>query len=101
MADKCRDLGLTYEQAAHGIQTAVLHRMQLNHEPGTDLTGPASPKHLRVGVNIRAAEFGALAKLLIDKGVFTPAEIREEMRLALNDELARYEDDAPAGISYR
>jgi hypothetical protein len=40
----------------------------------------------------RAADACGLAKLLMDKGVFTEAEYIEYMRLAANEELARYTD---------
>jgi hypothetical protein len=48
-------------------------------------------KHLRVGVDMRAADARGLAELLIAKGVFTRDEYIEHMRLAANEELARYE----------
>lgn len=93
-----KDLGLTYEQALHGIQSAILQR--ISHD--TNMSGEwsklpdrntsfAGPKHLRVGVDTSKAEQGALAALLVRKGVITKEEYFEEMRLALNQELANYE----------
>lgn len=91
-----RDLGLTYEQAAHGIQTSVKFEMEQRGFPAT--TGGEvgaiinMMKHLRVGLDMRAADAGALAALLIQKGVFTQAEYLEMIRLMANEELARYSE---------
>jgi len=92
--EKWRDLGLTYEQAAHGMQTAVAFEIeqQRGDDPNTRST---SPKHLRVGINARAVDHAALAYILIRKGIITEAEYLEELRLAMNDELARYQDAHP------
>jgi hypothetical protein len=87
-----RDLGLTYEQAAHGVQSAI------QFEQGQDafyVNNPASAdkaKHLRVGLDMSKADMLGLALLLMDKGVFTQEEYVEYMRRAANEELARYEE---------
>jgi hypothetical protein len=106
-----RDLGLSYEQAAHGIQSAIRFEMSRNGLPeeGRDSIGTIVNmlKHLRVGVDTRASDAGGLATLLIKKGVFTMEEYLEHMRLAANDELARYQDhcrreyDLPDGADFR
>jgi hypothetical protein len=86
-----RDLGLNYMEAAHGIQSAVRFEMsQKDHPDG----GPTVDmlKNTRVGVDMRAAEQWGLVSLLIEKGVFTLDEYKERMRLAINEELARYEE---------
>lgn len=57
-----------YLAAAHAMQTGVAHQMQ---DPSVKET---QPKHLRVGVNSALVSSGALAKLLIQKGVITEAE---------------------------
>lgn len=93
---KLTDLGLTYEEAAHGVQTAIKHEMQLaemgrgdpanaDRHPGTE------PKHLRVGIDLRACDHAALASLMIEKGLITEAEYVERIRVFVNDELAGYE----------
>lgn len=82
-----KDLGLTYEQAAHGIQTAVGYEQHSEKRGGQDHI-----KHLRTGLDCRAADAMGLATLLIEKGIITQAEYLEHMRLAANTELARYED---------
>lgn len=87
-----RDLGLDYASALHGIQTAVLFEMESE--------GPEHPKHTRTGLNARAADASGLAALLISKGVFTADEYCEFMRLAMNEELARYQE-LHLGITFR
>lgn len=83
---KFRDLGLSYESALHGVQSATMHEQEnLQSDSG-------SPKHLRVGVNSAMSDLSALAQLLMDKGIFTEDEYIEMVRLAMNEELARHED---------
>jgi hypothetical protein len=53
-----------YMRAAHAMQSGVA--MKANYE-----RSETEPKHLRVGVNSAMVAQGALAKLLIDAGVFT------------------------------
>lgn len=92
-ADRPRDLGLTYEEALHGVQTAVRYEHERN-APGYD-----HAKHLRVGVNSAHVADAALASLLIARGVFTLEEYVEAQRLAMNEELALYEErHAPASF---
>lgn len=92
-----RDLGLTYEEAAHGVQSAIRYRLikSRGHYPSSESVMSddfASPKHLRVGIDLRASDAAGLARLLIDKGLFTEEEYVEYMRLAANEELAREQD---------
>jgi hypothetical protein len=81
-----RDLGLSYAAALHGIQSAVKFEVEHTVNRGT----LEHVKHLRVGIDARAADAQGLATLLIAKGVFTAEEYAEHMRLAANEELARY-----------
>lgn len=89
-----RDLGLTYEQALHAMQSAVA----FDHGRGGR---DGEPKHLRVGVTSAHVAVAALAKLLIDKGVITLDEIEEANRLAMNEEVAQYQDRAGPNITFR
>lgn len=89
--DKWTDLGLPYLDACHGVQTGVMYEMNKLDGSG----GGTSPKHLRTGINIRACEHSALAKLLIEKGLITEEEYLEAIRLAVNHEVARYEAANP------
>ncbi len=94
-APKMRDLGLTYEQAAHGVQTAIAFDM-------TQGSTASTPKHLRVGVDMSKADMMGLTMLLISKGVITLDEYTEHMRLAANEELAMREAACPIpGMTFR
>lgn len=90
---KPTDLGLSYEQAAHGIQTAIAYDM----ERGKKAT---EPKHMRTGIDLSKADMAGLIMLLIAKGVFTSEEYFEALRLAANTELAMRETEHP-GITFR
>lgn len=88
-----KDLGLTYTQAAHGVQSTLQSEI---------LQGPVKrihPKHMRVGIDMSKADMAGLAKLLMDKGVFTMEEYLEAIRLSANDELAR--DQERLGANFR
>jgi len=84
-----RDLGLSYEQALHGVQGAIKYEIE-----NSILERPmiSQMKHLRVGLDARAADMAGLVGLLIKKGLFTIEEYQESLRLAMNEELARYEE---------
>jgi hypothetical protein len=90
-----RDLGLDYESAVHGIQSAIRFEFERMLEQAA-LSGQvqekllAQFKHLRTGIDASKADQQGLATLLINKGVFTLEEYIEHMRLGVNEELARY-----------
>lgn len=65
-----------YRRAAHRIQSAIAF------DP--DKTSQ-TPKHLRVGVDLRASDAAGLAELLISKGIIT----REEYFAAIADAAER------------
>lgn len=100
-----RDLGLTYEAAAHGVQSAIRFEMTQKGHPEGLITDAL--KHLRTGLDCRASDAWGLADLLIRKGFITREEYIENMRLAMNEELARYQDHCrreyglPAGAEFR
>jgi len=79
-----KDLGLSYEEALHGVQSAVKYELE---NGGLDAE---FAKHLRVGIDARASDARGLVELLIAKGVFTGEEYVEYVRLAMNEELVRY-----------
>lgn len=93
-----KDLGLTYEEAAHGVQAAIAYAM------GTG-SKATEPKHMRVGIDMSKADMLGLATLLIAKGIFTQDEYIEHMRLAANQELHMREEEVfaktGARISFR
>ncbi|MES2694185.1 MAG: hypothetical protein V4773_11985 [Verrucomicrobiota bacterium] len=88
---KLRDLGLSYEAAVHGIQSAIAYDMK-NGGRATE------PKHMRVGVDTSKAEMAGLATILIEKGVFTVEEYVEVMRRAVNEEVAMREAEISAKV---
>lgn len=70
----------------HGVQSAIKYELETRGWRGTE----SEWKHLRVGIDMRAAEERGLVELLISKGIITGEEYIEQMRLAANEELARY-----------
>ena len=69
-----------YRELAHAIQSALAFQISTGSEC-------ASPKHLRVGLDLSKADQGALATLLIAKGVFTQAEYDAALIAGLEREL--------------
>lgn len=74
----------------HAMQSGVAERL---HFDPSDTT----PKHLRVGINAAMVEHGALAKLLIDKGVIGEREYLGAVRDMMKLEVERYQ----AELSHR
>lgn len=75
-----------YHAAAHAVQSGVKMNMTFN----PTLT---EPKHLRVGVDLRACEISGLATLLIKKGVITRLEYVEAMAVAVEQEVAQVQHE--------
>jgi hypothetical protein len=73
-----------YAAACHAMQSGVAAEMTFN-------PGPTEPKHLRVGVNSALSGNGALAKLLIDKGVITLDELEAALADAMEEERDTYQ----------
>jgi len=78
------DLG-RYLAAAHAMQSGVAAEM------GAGISGATEPKHLRVGINSAHVASAALARLLIEKGVFTLDEYVAAQAAEMEAEQARYE----------
>jgi len=97
-----RDLGLSYEVALHGVQSAVKFELGQQSRSGFDIV-----KHLRVGLDARAADAQGLVELLIGKGIITESDYLEAIRLSMNEELARYTQHCretyglPSGTEFR
>lgn len=75
-----------YRDAAHAMQTGVATTM--THDPHE-----AAPKHLRVGVNSALVDSGALAHLLMRKGLITEEEYCLALRDGMVAEAMRYEKE--------
>ena len=93
---KWNDLGLSYEEAAHAMQSAVAYEMNKR-------SAPTEPKHLRVGVNVAMCDHAALVFLLVEKGVITEEEYLEAIRQSMNNEVHRYEQalDPTGRVKFR
>lgn len=91
-----RDLGLTYIQAIHGLQTAIKFAME--NDPNYKAT---EPKHMRVGVDGSKSDMLGLVELLIAKGIFTEKEYIESIRLAINEEVAMRESEYDNMVHFR
>lgn len=74
MADPTYDARMRYKAAMHAMQTGVMYQMEQGGNPKE-----TQPKHLRVGINAAMIDSGALAALLIRKGVFTEVEYFEAL----------------------
>lgn len=75
---------MSYEDACHAVQSGIATRMGLNSRD-------TEPKHLRVGIDLSKVDQCALARLLIDKGLFTEEEYIEAIRIATIDEVQHLE----------
>jgi hypothetical protein len=87
MTDEERIAQLTeeYKQLAHAMQSGVATEMHLPYTKQTD------PKHLRVGVNSAMVDAGALAGLLIRKGIITELEYVQAIRDGMAAEVEAYQ----------
>lgn len=61
-----------YARAAHRVQTAIAFTPR-NPDPDAEF------KHTRVGIDMSKADQGGLARLLIQKGIFTELEYIQAM----------------------
>lgn len=78
-----------YMAAARGIQSAIAYLMTLAQQRGDASIDPGtSHKHLRVGVNMTMVDNGAIARLLIDKGIIEEADYMEYVAQMAEKELA-------------
>ena len=74
-----------YMAAMHAMQTGVSYRMQYDPDEAT-------LKKTRVGINSSLMNCGVLAKLLLDKGIFTEAEYYKELADFAEREKDSYEE---------
>lgn len=80
-----------YHRAAHAMQSGVAIQISAGVSDETE------PKHLRVGVNSALSDVGAIAGLLIAKGVFT----LEEYTKAVADKMEQEEESYRNKIAKR
>lgn len=75
-----------YMSLAHAVQSGVAATMQVDPKS-------TEPKHLRTGINLAMVEAGALATLLVGKGLVTEEEYLSAICTAVRAEKERYERD--------
>lgn len=80
---KINALKAEYERLMHAVQTGVAYEMEMNDAH--------TPKHLRTGVNSAMISAGAVAKLLIDKGLIDERELWTCLRDMARLEVQGYE----------
>ena len=85
MTKSIDELRLEYHALAHAMQSGVA--MKMNYDESD-----VSPKHLRVGVNSAMVETGAIAKLLMQKGVFTEEEYYQALVELMQNEVKLYKE---------
>lgn len=73
-----------YVAALHAVQSGVALAI-------TQGSSEATPKHLRVGVNSAMIDASAIARLPMQKGVFTEREYFEMLAIVAEEEQASYE----------
>lgn len=74
-----------YAAATHAVQSGVA--MKMNYDPAE-----TTPKHLRTGVNVMMSDLGAIADLLVKKGLITQDEYEKAIADNMEREKKDYED---------
>lgn len=73
-----------YHDKLHAMQSGVA--MKMNYD-----SSETTPKQLRVGVNAAMCNQGALARLLVEKGIITQQEYLDAITAEMGREVERYE----------
>ena len=73
-----------YLKALHAMQTGVKFKADKSDQ---------LPKHLRVGINVSLNDLGALAFLLVDKGVITAEEYSKAIADAMERKAYSYQQE--------
>jgi len=84
-----------YKAAMHAVQTAIRLEIETKGEQGAG----ATPKHLRLGINSALVDSGALARLLMQKGIITREEHLEMLAKVAEEEVKIYEARFP-GVKF-
>lgn len=85
-----------YTAAGHRIQTSIGTLILLDPKYRA-----VEPKHMRTGLDLSKSDMCGLARLLIEKGLFTEDEYIEALTKAAEDEADRYEKEVHAIFSNR
>lgn len=78
-----------YMAAAHAMQSGVASLLTVHPELAED-------KHVRVGITSNQVTDAAVARLLIEKGVFTADEYEHALAAEMDLEVGRLEDSLSA-----
>lgn len=81
-----------YAELLHAMQTGIAFLLEQD-------SSPASPKHVRLGINSAKVEHGALVSLLLAKGVFTAEEYLDAILAQMEKEVAMYEAELSARLA--
>jgi hypothetical protein len=83
-----------YMDLSHAVQSGIAYTLALDHPEVEDINEDVNlreHKHLRTGIDTSKSDIGALAYLLIEKGVFTEDEYMDALILFMQREKERYE----------
>lgn len=83
---KIEELQKRYMALAHAVQSGIATLMERPYPKFI------TPKHLRVGIDTSKADFGALTRLLITKGVITEEELWEALADGMQREVNEYQE---------
>lgn len=84
MSERLVELAQQYANLAHAVQSGIATLL------GAGKARMCEPKHMRVGLDMARADAGALAELLIAKGVFTSEEYHEALVRGAQREVDSY-----------
>jgi hypothetical protein len=85
MTETLESIKQEYLNLSHAMQTGVAYMMK--YDPAA-----TSAKHLRVGVNSAMVDSGALAGLLMAKGIITELEYFTALRDKMKEEVDSYSE---------
>jgi hypothetical protein len=83
-----------YIELSHAVQTGIAWTIAADHPEVPDInkdTNLCEHKHLRTGIDTSKSDFGALAKLLIDKKVINEDEYLDYLLAFMQSEKESYE----------
>lgn len=90
-----------YRELSHAVQTGIAWIIALENRDCSDVNADPNlraHKHLRTGIDTTKADFGALARLLIAKGIFTEEEYVDTLLDGMEREKASYEADLSSRV---
>jgi hypothetical protein len=83
-----------YTQLGHAIQTGIGWKISIDNPSVFDINADpnlCAHKHMRVGIDTNKSDLGAIARLLIKKGLITDDEYKAAIIEGLENEKDMYE----------